>query len=138
VPDALLPADHQGGSVNLGYYVNNDHGIEVCCRGDTWTRAAPFTFESVELSGATAASINLNAWYFGQGATLQYRFNGGAWRTVAAPFPSFEWGLARALSVPVALADLRTGPNSLEFRGSGEIVIANIDLTIEVDETTER
>jgi hypothetical protein len=103
--------------------------MRTCC---PWTQIAPFTLSNVDLSGATAARLNLNVWNFTAGTSLLYRFNGGSWRSYPHPFPdsTISW---RALSIPVALSDLRAGTNTLELQSSGpDLVVANLDLTIEV------
>jgi hypothetical protein len=113
---------------NLGYLVQSD-GMRTCC---PQTAIAPFTLSNVDLTGATAARLNLNVWNFTAGTSLLYRFNGGSWRSYPHPFPdsTISW---RALSIPVALSDLRAGTNTLELQSSGpDLVAANLDLTIEL------
>jgi hypothetical protein len=124
IPDALTGSP----TPNLGYLVQST-GMRTCC---PWTQIAPFTLSNVDLTGATGARLNLNVWNFTAGTSLRYRFNGGSWRSYPHPFPdsTISW---RALSIPVALSDLRAGTNTLELQSSGpDLVVANLDLTIEV------
>jgi hypothetical protein len=91
-----------------------------------------FALTGVDLSNAADAVITLNAWEFKPGDSIGYRFNGGKARSFAHPFPDSDVG-ARAVAIPVALADIKPGDNTIELTSSsGHVVIANADLTINV------
>ncbi len=132
VPDALTPAGPD--AVNLGYDLK-DGGMFTCCQSAPWPAdpVGPFTLSNVDLTGATAAALNLNVWFFTPGTTLRYRFNGGSWRDYPSPFTDDD-PRGRAVHIPVPLTDLRSGTNTLEFQNAGtnEMAIANIDLTLEL------
>ena len=97
---------------------------------------APVTFHGdFDLGGVQSAALTFNAWFGGvANQTIGYRFNGGAWRSFTPPF-STGTGLARTVLIPVDLADLKPGVNvnTLDMRsGSGTLVVANIELTLDV------
>jgi hypothetical protein len=131
VPDTLLtsPGDiHLNGGANTGFILLkngiNDHRDA--------TSSKPVTFQgSVDLAGATDAALTFNAWFASaKNDPIGYRLNGGAWRTFDAPFDT-SVGLARAVMVPVELADLQQGANTLEMKsGSGGVVIGNLELLV--------
>jgi len=100
------------------------------------------------LTNAAGAALNLNAWTFCPGEAIGYRFNGGDWRTYDCPFPlangmgdgNIKIGdcnqAARAVTIPVDLADLKQGDNTVELMttrkgdSTPEVVVANIELTV--------
>jgi hypothetical protein len=116
--------------------------------------AAAITLANVDLGHAVDASLTLNAWNYCPGESIGYRFNGGPWRSYDCPFPPAHGGsievpgcgggnspiggcdaAARAVIIPVALDDLKSGDNTLEINSSaGNVIIANADLTIDVSE----
>jgi hypothetical protein len=137
VPDAhTVPGvERRSDEVKLGYDLKNGGGTFACCApGKTWPTVAvpPFTLSNVNLSGATGARLHLNLWNFTAGKSLNYRFNSGTWRPYTNPgIPGGE--TLRALSIPVALGDLKSGTNTLELQAVGaEMIAANIDLTVEL------
>ncbi|MER3420252.1 MAG: hypothetical protein C4290_06895 [Chloroflexota bacterium] len=129
LPDALTPAGAGDDGLNLGYSLK-EGGMWTCC---PWQQIGPFSLSNVDLTGATAAALNLNVWFFTPGTTLRYRFNGGPWRAYPSPFTDTD-PRGRAVHIPVPLSDLRPGTNTLEFQnvGTTEMAIANLDLTIEL------
>lgn len=136
-PDALTRG-RTGNTINLAYALDAK-GMQVCCTGGGgWQQAGPLVFDDVDLRHATGGRINLNVWYGKAGSTFRYRLNGGGWQTVAYPFPDFVFNAARTLSLPVPLHALRAGRNTLEFAADAEVQIANIDLTVDLDDAAPR
>jgi hypothetical protein len=123
VPEALSPG-RTSDVKNLGYLLDDDAAAT----------AASFTLEGVDLTDGVEARINLNAWYFVAARSIQFRFNAGEWRTFEHPYPT-SMAQTRAVTMPVDLADLQNGQNTLELRTSGAapeppMVIANIELEV--------
>jgi hypothetical protein len=121
VPDSLTPLPPNGfAGLNVGYQLGKDSMSK-----------APITLANVDLTGATSAALNLNAGAFMSGDEIGYRFNGGTWRSYPHSFPTSDQG-GRVLSIPVDLADLMNGNNTLEMKSkSGFVTGANMDLTVE-------
>ena len=120
VPDALTTG-RTSNVKNLGYLLDN--------------KSIPsFKLDDVNLTDAAEARINLNAWYFGSARSIEFRFNAGTWRTFAHPYPQ-STDATRAVTMPVDLADLKSGQNALEMRTAGTstqapMVIANVELEV--------
>ncbi len=136
IQDALLDPDDDRfstGTLNLGYKIGRDGSIQSCCDNNEWITYPPFTFDNINLSGVSAARLNLNLWYFHEGDSLYYRFNGNKWKEYTHPFPESFWG-ARGLSIPISLSSLVPGKNTLELKATGDedFVAANISLDLEV------
>jgi hypothetical protein len=130
VPDALTTG-RTSDVRNLGYQIDNGP-ITMCC-GDGKSMPA-FTLDGVDLSNASEARINFNAWFFTSERAIEFRFNAGKWRTFAHPYPE-SMAQTRAVTMPVELADLRDGKNSLEMRTAGTstqppLTIANVELEV--------
>jgi hypothetical protein len=136
-PDALKPSA-DGTEVHLGYILPGD-GTNVL---------GPFTLHGVDATGAVDAVLTASTWNFAYGAngtsdSIKFRFNGGAWQTFNYPFPQEQFDSARPVAMPVDLASLKPGDNTLELQvdrtspahvGNGEgTVIGNIELTIDVN-----
>jgi hypothetical protein len=130
VPDALKigrAADVR----NLGYQID-DGDITTCCEDPDTMQA--FTLDDVDLTDAVEARVTLNAWYFTSERSIEFRFNEGTWRTFEHPYPD-STPATRAVMMPVDLADLVDGQNTLEMRTAGEsnqppMIIANIELEV--------
>ena len=141
IPDSLTPTvigpDQTGNTVakNVAYRLKPD--------GTIWDGAKTipqFTFNNVDLSGATTASLNLSAHAFDRpGSQLLYQFNNGPWRTYNFPSQiTYTPTLNFAPTIPVPLSDLQNGTNTLKMKAitSGgylepnSILVANIDLEI--------
>jgi hypothetical protein len=130
VPDALTTG-RTSDVKNLGYQID-DGPITMCCEGTTTMPA--FTLEGVDVTDAVEARINMNAWYFTSERSIQFRFNEGEWRTYAHPYPQ-SMAQTRAVSMPVEVADLKDGTNTLEMRTMGSstqppMTIANVELEV--------
>ena len=141
-PDNTAPSTKNLGNkfpgpyVNLGYALGtsamdeNKRGILATGTG----MAAPLPIAGVDLTGASAAMLTFNAW--SACAPIQYRFNGGTWRTFDPPFPDCSDG-ARSIAIPLNLADIVPGDNSLEMYVDTDSlngwIVANLDLTILVE-----
>ena len=68
--------------------------------------------------------------------TVSYRVNDGAWQDSPWPFGAcytqndFVLCGAKTLGVPVALADVHAGANTIQFRTNDATAIANVDLVL--------
>jgi hypothetical protein len=147
VPDSNVTYELNGNKVrDIGYALDTD-GM-----GDHNGKVAPITLKGVDMTGATSAELNLNEWGFCPGDTLDYRFNGGTWRSYDCPFSPACEGCdngntpigscdlsARAVHVPITdLGDLKQGDNTIELRTSNtndgyDVVVANAELQIHTD-----
>jgi hypothetical protein len=121
IPDNDVPL---AGGINLGWSLN-----------DRETQS--YTFSGVELGDAQAATLQLNL-FSRRGEQLDYRFNAQAWRSVVVETATPDEALGRGLSMPVPLADLQSGANTLELRmldPAPDIAesMANIGLTLELE-----
>jgi hypothetical protein len=92
----------------------------------------PYTLAGVDLTGATRALFTFDAYAFDV-ATIDYCFNGcnghTAWRTYTWPLTNPSQ-LMMAVAMPVDLADLKPGDNTIELRGHDN-GIADAELVIE-------
>jgi hypothetical protein len=112
------------GLTNLGWYL---------------TKGKPLTLTDRRVTGLAAASgalLVLNYFTYVP-VTLQYRINGGAWRTKRWPFPRCVdsqgptlCGL-KTIALPVRLADITSGLNEIHLRSSNEAGISNVDLVLQ-------
>lgn len=128
IPDALTRW-RDGVSINLGYRIDGG-GAAICCNsGGGFSAAPPLTLRGMDLNGATAATLNFNAGHYSSSSGLQYRANGGTWRAIPYPLPDQSDGF-RAVSVPITLSDLHDGDNTIEFKASSSMEIANADVTL--------
>ena len=104
--------------------------------------ATPLTlkFTNVDPTGGVSAHLNFNTTYVAAGDTLRYRLNGKSWHEYMMPV-TYVGDLSRqGFSVPVPVAELVAGDNTVEFGTSSNpgiavpansMQIANIDLEIE-------
>jgi hypothetical protein len=120
---------HPGPYLNLGYLLGTERGGK-----DSLVK----TIKGVDLTGAKSASITLNAWEACSPTTLDYRLNDGAWRSFKLPYPSCDHA-ARAVLIPVALGDLKSGDNKLEMyanRNGGDslgVIVSNAELLVDAE-----
>jgi hypothetical protein len=123
VPDSMTPNPNGfAGGVNVGYALGKD-GIGG--------KSPSVTLDDVDLTGATGATLTLNAWDFLSNDAIGYRFNSGSWRTFDHPFPNSD-ASARAVAIPVDLSDLKSGANTLEMNSkSGSVIVADVDLSVQ-------
>jgi hypothetical protein len=95
-----------------------------------------WVLHNVDLTGVAEALLNLDVQSdFSSASGLAYRLNGGAWHTVASPFPTTlgDW---RALSVPILLTELKPGDNTLELSSLHGLDVMNVDVTLNTTVTT--
>jgi len=125
VNDSLTNAG--SGNVNLGWVAPNDG-----------TTKAVTTENISDLSQATGAIVtfNWNPMDYNDSfdAVPSIRVNGGVWHNTTWPFPDSTTSLWRTIAVPVALTELHTGTNTIEFKTadttfSGE-TFANVDIIL--------
>ena len=96
-----------------------------------------YTFAGVDLSAARAASLQLNL-LARSGQTLEYRVNSQAWHSFLVEAATPDEALSRGFAMPVPLAELQNGDNTLELR-MAELApdfvetVANISLTVELE-----
>lgn len=127
VPDATQ--SNVPGAVNLGYDLHpGTKGLLECCVKGNKVAAPPIVLSNMRVSDARAAFITLNV----EGAVtplrLQYRFNGEAWQTYTVPAASaYRW---TAPAIPLDLAQLHNGTNTLEFQSANELQLANIGVKV--------
>jgi hypothetical protein len=110
VPDALVQTDST--HVDLGW------------RTQTGLEHGPLTIANVDLSGASSALLTLNAWV----DTVNYRLNNGPWHAIGGQ----SGGNWSALAVPVSMAELKNGNNTIDFQSpdGNWRVVSNIDLLV--------
>lgn len=123
LPDAMTP---RNGGYELGYRVTPT-GMQ-----DANYQSVPaFTLSNVDLSNVATASINIGLYNNDTTTTLLYSLNNGPWRSFSNPDgqPAYAW---HTLHIPLSLADLRSGTNTLDFRSSNSAatVISQGDLTL--------
>jgi len=123
--------------INLGYALHDAPGPNP-----------PLTFEGVDLTGATKATLAFSSYYLQGGNyasyTLRYRFNGGAF--VDRPFDEGEVDAISTMSqlgamlqtIDVPLSALQNGTNTLELATSNvptnyPPAIANVELVLTTD-----
>jgi hypothetical protein len=96
--------------------------------------ASPISLPNVDLTGALDALLTMNVWFPGTpNDTISYRFNGGTWRTFTPPIDTSITG-AMTFAMPVPLADLKQGTNTVEMKSNDDlgIVVANVELQVDV------
>jgi len=126
VLDSLMPIGGYPGLFNLGWAMfPND--------SDPLTLTVPGVYN---LSQAAGALLTLNYSTYNP-VTLSYRVNDGAWHDQAWPFGAcytqndFVLCGAKTIAVPVDLADVHYGTNTIAFRSSDATAIANVDLILQ-------
>jgi hypothetical protein len=105
-----------------------DDGLTIEAR-DYGVRSGSVTVEGVDLTDALSATFNFNTDYV---EPVRLRFNGNAWLDVAIPAiyqEEPEQYSLRTFSVPVPLADMVPGTNTIEI-DAGDMTLGNLDLTI--------
>jgi hypothetical protein len=148
IPDNTTALTYNGSSViNLGYLLLDGTTGKSAGMYDPVNKINTLTFQNVNTSGATSATLILNASFNGITHTpdttwgISYRFNGGSWRTVnltalqIAGMSNNSSGpqAITAFVVNVPLTDLVQGTNTIEFLPVNSPmdyppVVANIDL----------
>jgi hypothetical protein len=121
----------------IAYGVTDDVVFDISA-GPTTPLTLKFT--NVDPTGGVSAHLNFNTTYVAAGDTLRYRLNGKSWHEYLMPV-TYVGDLSRqGFSVPVPVAELVTGDNTVEFGTSSNpgiavpansMQIANIDLEIE-------
>jgi hypothetical protein len=130
VPDNNTTA---GTEQNLGYQLLDGTTGKPAGIYDPSTKINALTFQNVNISGITSATLTMNAFFNAASHTadtswgISYRFNGGTWRTrnlAAGDLASIN-AIAGAplgilsMLINVAVADLVQGTNTLELLGRG-------------------
>ena len=137
VPDSLSPTGSGNEDITVYHvgYGNVDGVTYDFDDGPTVPKA--LVLAGVDKTGAAGARLIFNTSRVVAGNTLQYRFNGGAWRDYVVPNLNDTWE-RQGFVIPVDLADLADGDNTIEFStnsselGPNSMHIANIDLELDV------
>jgi hypothetical protein len=135
---------------NLGYLLLDETTGKSAGIYDPVSKINALTFQNVNIAGATSATLTMNAFFNAAGNPadtswgINYRFNGGAWRTrnltagdmaVINAIAGAPWGvLAMLIDVPVT--DLVQGTNTMELLPLNAPmdyppVVTNIDLLVQ-------
>jgi hypothetical protein len=121
----------------IAYGVTDDVVFDIST-GPTTPLTLKFT--DVDPTGGVSAHLNFDTTYVAAGDTLRYRLNGKSWHDYVMPATYVTNWARQGFSVPVPVADLVAGDNSVEFGTSSNpgfavpansMQIANIDLEIE-------
>jgi hypothetical protein len=94
----LSPGSHPG-AVNIGYQPTTS-GLKT----------GPLSLGNVNLAGATNAALTFTL-LTDQNMSINYRLNSGPWHTISSLHSNFN-----AMAVPVAVSELRTGSNTVDFQ----------------------
>lgn len=146
IPDSNTPAQNKEGTEgrNMGYRLGEMPGSMVTCCPQT--SVASLTFEDVDLTGVTKATLAFNSYYLNNftpvvGFTLLYAFNGGTFferpmteAEVSAITTELALG-SMAQTIDVPLSELVDGTNTVEFHTKNVPTnyppsISNIDLIL--------
>jgi len=150
IPDNTTALTYNGSpAINLGYLLRDGSNGIPAGMYDPVNKINPLSFQNVDISGITSATLTLNAFFNAGTHTpdtnwgIGYRFNGGTWRTVnltssqVAGMSNNSGGpqgiTAFVINVPVT--DLVQGTNTLEFLPVNSPmdyppVVSNIDLLL--------
>jgi hypothetical protein len=114
VPDANVAAP-SGGQVQLGYQIGPNP-------------TALTTLPVYWLQQPTKALVMFN-WFADDTVVPDVRVNGGPWHNTKWTFDdsTYSW---RTIAIEVPFDEVHQGPNTLEFRTTNQITIANIDLAL--------
>ena len=77
----------------------------------------------------TAQYVLVNFYPF-QKVAPTVRVNGGAWQTLAWPYPdsiTYSW---RTIAISVPASDIHAGTNTIEFQGGKQLVLSNVNLAL--------
>lgn len=150
IPDNNVVTSYNGSQVqNLGYQLYDGTNGKAAGIYNLSTRINSLTFQNVNTSGVTSATLTMNAFFNASVHTastnwgISYRFNGGTWRNrnlTAGDLASIN-AIAGAplghlsLSLDVPTTDLVSGNNTLELLPLNAPmdyppVVANIDLLL--------
>ena len=122
VSDALAPV---GPLLNLGWAVSPASSTPL-------TLQVPGVYN---VGDAQAALLTFNYSTYNKVA-VTYRVNHGAWQTQPWPFGrcytqnSFTLCGTKTIAVPVPLADVKTGTNTVQFKSTDATAIFNVDLVL--------
>jgi hypothetical protein len=102
------------------------------------TDTQPLTLTVPGVSGiasATSALVTFN-YFTSNPVTISYRLNNGTWHDQPWPFGAcFAQGTItecgpKTMAVPVPVADVQSGTNTIQFKSTDAAVISNIDLVL--------
>jgi hypothetical protein len=126
VPDKLEPMTGiYSGLLNLGWGVF-----------PTDAQPLSLTVPGIEGIGTASAALLTFTYYAENPVTLSYRVNNGAWHDEPWPFGACYTQNdtvlcgTKTLAVPVPLADMQVGDNTIQFKASDATEISNVDLIL--------
>lgn len=126
VLDNLAPISGYPGLLNLGWGVF-----------PTDTTPLTLTVANVyNVANASGALLTFNYSTYNP-VTVSYRVNSGAWQDYPWPFGAcytqndFVLCGSKTVAVPVSLADVQAGTNTIQFKSSDAMAIANVDLVLQ-------
>jgi hypothetical protein len=151
IPDNNTMSTYPPGSgttiMNLGYQLLDGTTGKPAGIYDPVRSIGPLAFQGVNVTGASAAALTMNAYFNAITHTpstawgVRYRFNGGAWRdrlltareVQAIAVPDTDGNVALQIDVPPS--DLRSGTNTLDLLPVSAPMdypptIANINLVV--------
>ena len=135
MPDSLSPVGSSEGDevLHIGYGVTDGVTYDFA---DGPSVPKTLVLGGVDTTNAVGARLLFNTSRAAAGDTLQYRFNGNAWRDYQVPAINATWE-RQGFVIPVDLADLVPGDNTLELATNSmmspnSMHVANIDLELDV------
>ena len=123
--DNLAPIGGYPGLLNLGW--------NIPIGSDPLTLTIPNVYN---VDHAVGALLTFNYSTYNP-VTVSYRVNGGAWHDEPWPFGDcytqndFVLCGAKTIAVPVDLADVQVGTNTIQFTSTDATAIANVDLVLQ-------
>ena len=126
VLDNLAPIVGYPGLLNLGWNVSTTDA-------DPLTLTIPNVYNVEQAQGALL-TFNYSTY---NPVTVSYRVNGGEWRDQPWPFGDcytqndFVLCGTKTIAVPVNLVDVQTGTNTIQFKSTDAMAIANVDLVLQ-------
>lgn len=116
VPDQLVPVPGTG-QLNLGWGQAPNQAVTKTVAGVT------------NVTDAAAALLTFNFFHYAAPSTITYVVNGHS-HSVAWPYPETTGGTWRTLAVPVPLADVVAGTNTVSVAFDQTVAVANMDLVL--------
>ena len=126
VSDSLVPLTNYPGLLNLGWSVFPSDATPL-------SLIVPNVYN---VDQAVGALVTFNYTTYNP-VTISYRVNNGAWHDQPWPFGAcytqndFVLCGAKTIAVPVDVADVQTGTNTIEFKSTDATAIANVDLVLQ-------
>jgi hypothetical protein len=115
---ACLPEPGQ----STGYYAGADNSVTVTVPG----------VSGIAQASAALITLNIHDVYGPEPFTLNYSINGNATTPYAWPFPWSNLNSDKTFTIPISLADVKTGDNTLTFSTAESVglTVFNVDLIL--------